>query len=163
MAAKEQAAGVVPAAMMAKLLGVSERRLQQLRKEQILPAGGHGKYELVGSVQGYIKYLKEAANRDSNELENAKLRKWNADADAKELEVAIARGEAVPIQPVIELWGKITTEVRTNLLALPSRVAPKLTDTMTTAEKADFISGELNKALEGFTRTEIIPEKTKAN
>ena len=163
MAEKTDAAGTVPAAMMAKLLGVSERRLQQLRKEQILPAGSHGKYELVGSVQGYITYLKNAAERDSKELENAKLRKWNADAEAKELEVSILRGEAVPVNAVIELWGKITTEVRTNLLALPSRLAPKLVDSMTTAAKADFISGEINKALEGFARTEIIPEKTKAN
>ena len=43
---------------IAKLLKLSERRVQQLTKDGIIPKVDRGKYELVPAVHGYIDYLR---------------------------------------------------------------------------------------------------------
>lgn len=48
-----------PVATIADLLMVSERRVQQLAKEGVIPKAERGRYELVPTVQGYIRYLQE--------------------------------------------------------------------------------------------------------
>jgi len=50
-----------PVAVMAKLLDLSERRIQQLSREGIIPKSQRSRYELVGSVKGYIHYLRDLA------------------------------------------------------------------------------------------------------
>ena len=49
---------------IAKLLKLSERRIQQLAKEGVIPKAERGKYDLIGSVQGYIDFLKAKAGGD---------------------------------------------------------------------------------------------------
>ena len=45
--------------VLAKLLDISERRVRQLSAEGIIPKGARGRYEMVGAVRGYIRYLRE--------------------------------------------------------------------------------------------------------
>ncbi len=47
--------------VIAKLLNVSERRVQQMVKEKTIPKAERGKYDLIGCVQGYVKYLQDLA------------------------------------------------------------------------------------------------------
>lgn len=53
------AAGHYPASTIAKLFNLTERRVQQLSKEGVIPKAERGKYELIGAVQGYVRYLQE--------------------------------------------------------------------------------------------------------
>ncbi len=48
---------------IAAILGVTPRRIQQLSKVGILKKTGHGKYELIASLQCYLKYLKRLLRR----------------------------------------------------------------------------------------------------
>ena len=50
-----------PASTLAKLFHLTERRVQQLARDGIIAKGIKGKYDLVSSVQGYVKYLQERA------------------------------------------------------------------------------------------------------
>ena len=43
---------------ISKLLKLTERRVQQLAKDGIIPKAERGKYDLVGSVHGYVDFLK---------------------------------------------------------------------------------------------------------
>lgn len=49
-----------PAEMMARLLEVTPRRLNQLANEGRIPRPNNGRYPLVGTVQGYIRFLKSS-------------------------------------------------------------------------------------------------------
>jgi hypothetical protein len=48
-------------AVIAKLLDLSERRIQQLGREGVIPKPERGQYDLVGAVRGYVNYLREQA------------------------------------------------------------------------------------------------------
>lgn len=56
--------------------------------------------------------------------EAGRARKVNAEAAIKELALAKARGEAVSIDLVERQWATIFSNVKTRLLAIPSRLAP---------------------------------------
>ena len=48
----------VPSSVIAKLLVVTEQKLDQLVKDGIIPSPVRGKYELINSVRGYIGHLR---------------------------------------------------------------------------------------------------------
>ena len=53
-------------ATIASLLMLSERRVQQLTREGVIPRAERGRYELVPAVQGYVRYLQERGGRSSD-------------------------------------------------------------------------------------------------
>lgn len=80
-----------PVSTIAKLLLLSDRRVQQLTKEGVIPKAERGRYELAPAVQGYIRYLQERSLRTDSSpidyhMEKARLTK--AQADSAEIEAA---------------------------------------------------------------------------
>ena len=69
--------------VIAQLFGVSVRRVQQLTQEGIIqtvrdPNGGGRKYELVSTIQAYVKYLSDKAygreqTEEKSQLKDEKL------------------------------------------------------------------------------------------
>ena len=51
----------VPAETLAKLLNLTEVRIQQLAKDGIIVKETRGRYDLWGSIKGYVKYLQDRA------------------------------------------------------------------------------------------------------
>lgn len=115
-----------PVATIAKLFNLSERRVQQLANDGIIPKPVKGKYELVPSVMGYIKYLQERASgreilSTDAHLERARLLK--AQADKTELEVKAMNGELIAAEQVEILWSGLVSAFRSRMLGLPVRCA----------------------------------------
>lgn len=54
----------LPAATIAKLLNVPEARLEQLVRSGAIPKAERGRYQLLGSVQGYIRHLQSRVGAD---------------------------------------------------------------------------------------------------
>ena len=54
-------AATQPIGVIARLLDLSERRVQQLSREGVIPKAERGQYDLVGSVRGYVRYLRDQA------------------------------------------------------------------------------------------------------
>jgi hypothetical protein len=52
-----------PIAVVARLLDLSERRIQQLSREGVIPKAERGQYDLVAAVRGYVAYLRDLAVR----------------------------------------------------------------------------------------------------
>ena len=48
-----------PIGVIARLLDLSERRVQQLSREGVIPKAERGQYDLIGSVRGYVRYLRD--------------------------------------------------------------------------------------------------------
>lgn len=59
-------AGLIGAGQVARLLGISTQRLRQLASDGFIPKAVKGKYPLVGAVQGYIKFLRDAGSRPTD-------------------------------------------------------------------------------------------------
>ena len=82
-------------AIIAKLFGVTERRVQQLAKEGIIPAANKKPYQfdLLPTVQAYIKHLSDKAygkEQKSTNTAQAEADKIRAEADLKQSKAKIA-------------------------------------------------------------------------
>lgn len=140
---------------IAKLLQVTPRRVQQLSKEGYIPKSSRGKYELIGSVQGYIRFLKSQIN-DEDDDENVdgsgrhKSRLLKARADKAEIELAEIRGDIVRIDAVADIISREYSDVRTSLQSVASRCASRLVGEENHAVITSVIDAEIAAALKGL-------------
>lgn len=49
--------GLYPKETIANLLNISERRIEQLVKQKVIPKAGRGVFDLGPTVQSYVRYL----------------------------------------------------------------------------------------------------------
>jgi phage terminase Nu1 subunit (DNA packaging protein) len=122
-----------PAATLAKLFQLTERRVQQLAKDGIIPKAEKGRYDLAGSVRGYIRYLQErAAGRldgsyqETTDLLQERKRLIKAQADKTESEHQKLRGELIPFTLVEETLNEVAVLFASSVDALPGRLANEL-------------------------------------
>jgi phage terminase Nu1 subunit (DNA packaging protein) len=120
--------GIVSISALAKVCNVSERRLQQLEKEGVTKKAERGKWFLIASVNGYVKYLQKIVEGSSAviDFEQAKKRKIHAEAGLAELELARAKNSILLIKDHGEIIGKVADSVKARLLAIPSKLAPSV-------------------------------------
>lgn len=111
----------LPAKAIASLLGVTERRLQQLAQQGFIPKSERGLYPLIGSVQGYISYLKQrqsSANRSSSHQRLA-----TAQANKVEMENKARANEYILRDQVHEVLSIVFTSLVAAHEAIPGRTA----------------------------------------
>ena len=148
-------AATATATTLAKLFNLHERRVRQLGQEGIIPRPAHGKYDLIGSVQGYVKYLQERAEGRRDEtsgVHDERMRLLTAQAEHKELEVAALHRSLLPFDEVVTAWQQLVAAFRTKCLALPSKLAPQLAATNEIREIQGYIEGGVREALEELSR-----------
>jgi phage terminase Nu1 subunit (DNA packaging protein) len=141
-----------PGKTIAKLFNLTERRVQQLAKDGIIPKAERGKYELIGSVQGYVKYLQDRAigqhDPSPTGLADEKIRLTRAQADEKELQVSILKRELIPAPEIIEAWSEMVGTIRARLLALPGRLANRVMSFENVRDAEDYAREEVYSALQ---------------
>lgn len=124
-----------PPEMIAKLFGVSVRRVQQLTQEGIIstikPKGGRRGYELVPAVQNYIKHLKDkakgrAATEEEEKLKNTKIQVEidlkKSQLELHQLRTDIANGKYLKIEDVKLDYQRFFTQFKKFAQAVPSRL-----------------------------------------
>jgi phage terminase Nu1 subunit (DNA packaging protein) len=136
---------VVTLAQIAAIIGVTERRIQQLAEEGMPKAGREG-YPMVACVQWVIAYWQKRAT--TSPLGEARRRKIEADAGNAELDLKIKQGSLAEIGAIGAAHGQACSRLRTRLLAIPSKVAPKFRRFKTAAEAQAEIRREIVEALE---------------
>ena len=139
-----------PLAVIARLLDLSERRVQQLSREGVIPKAERGRYDLVGAVRGYVAYLRDLAVKAQAGapdfgVERARLIK--AKADLAEMEADGRRGELLPAEAVEAAWTAVLARLRARLLVLPDRLAPLCVEETTIAGVRDQIRKAVREAL----------------
>lgn len=114
-----------PLKTICSLLDLSERRVQQLSREGVIPKAERGRYQLEEAVRGYIHYLRDRSlDGGVVSLEDARKRKLNAEAELAEIELARARADVVAVDDVAAQWDAILGAARMRLLGLPTKLAP---------------------------------------
>ena len=144
-----------PIDTLCKLLDLTPRRVQQLTAEGVLIKVERGRYDLVRSVRGYVKYLRDRAlksdMRDGDESINAsKQRKIKAEAELAELDLMERQGELVRTEDVAKRWNNLGAVVRTNILAVSSIAAPQC-EGQTASAIETIIAQQIDDALENIS------------
>ena len=111
------------------------------------------KYDLIPTVQSYIRYLRERAERrgqgtpeDAQKLLEADLRYKEARAEKMELEVSELRGQMHRAEDVAVITEDMLAKIRGGIMALPGQVAVDCADARTATEAAAIVKA----AVDGF-------------
>lgn len=157
-------------AIIGKLFGVTDRRVQQLAKEGIIPAAQQRpyKFDLLPTVQAYIKYLSDKANgkeQKSTDTVQAEADKLRAEADLKQSKAKIAdmqlkelEGKMHRNEDVEAMTNDLVYTVRSMIMALPGRLAMDVIKAASAAEASALIRSECSNILMELSNYEYDPE-----
>ena len=160
-----------PTQVIAKIFGVSTRRVEQLKAEGIIV--GHGKptkYDLLPTIQSYIRFLSDKANgREKKEamanLEEQKLTAEveikRAKADAAKLELKEVQGKMHRAEDVEAIFTDHVLFLRSMLMAMPGKLAVDLAGTHTAPEQAARVEQEVYYILNNLADYRYDPEEYK--
>lgn len=151
---------MVDATFVAKLFGLTVRRIQQLTQDGVLATekveGNKRRYDLLLTVQKYINHLQEKVAKKGENKDDAKneSRKIKADADLRaakaeiaEMELKELRGEMHRSEDVEAMTTDLVFTIRSMILALPGRLAIDLSTITKPAEISERIKQEVNAIL----------------
>lgn len=113
------------------LLRLTPGALTGLVKRDLAVKMGHDAYDLAETVGRYVEHLRgTAAGRGGAEqvltLTSERARLARAQADAQEAKNAALRGDLVSAIEVEHVWSDVLRGLRSQLLALPSRIRADL-------------------------------------
>ena len=159
------------AAVIAKIFGVSTRRIEQLKAEGIIKGQGKPtKYDLLPTIQAYIKYLSDKANGREKKEKDVQLETDKLDAEKR---IKVAKAEVAEME-LAELQGKlhraddveaITTDhvlfLRSMLMAMPGKLAVDLAGDHTAAEQAEVVKREVYHILDQLAGYRYDPDEYK--
>lgn len=154
----------LPVNQLAKLLMLSDRRVQQLAKQGAVVKADNGRYDLVKSVQGYIRFLqsKSIGNAASPGLDLdyhvEKARKMKSDADLGEINVAKARGQLIDAAVAEREAQSVMLEIRSRMLMVADRVTPLVLGDTNERRVRDVVADEINEALASLANTAEIDD-----
>ena len=156
--------------IIASLFGVTDRRVQQLAKEGVIPVEQRKPYrfDLLPTIRAYIKYLSDKAygkEEKSTDTVQAEADKLRADADLKrskadiaELQLKELEGKMHRSEDVEAMTNDLVYTVRSMLMALPGRLAVDAVNAKSAAEASVIIRSEVNKILNELANYQYDPE-----
>lgn len=160
-----------PASVIAKIFGVSVRRIEQLKAEGIITGEGRPtRYDLLPTIQAYIKYLSDKANGREKKQTDAQLttskleaekRIKTAKAEMAELELKELKGKMHRAEDVEAIMTDHVFFVRSMLMAMPGKLAVDLAGTHTAPEQADRVKQEVYYILDNLADYKYDPEVYK--
>lgn len=109
---------------LAALVGVSARRIRQLVESGDLTRHDRNEFQLGPALRELLDHAGGAGA--SGALMRERVRATKAGADLRELEVAKARGEVAYIGDFERVQASTNMLIRTNMLNIPTRAAPRL-------------------------------------
>ncbi len=124
----------------------------------VLAPGGPGRaarFDLREVIGWYVaRELAARAPRGGDVLDprHERARRDRAAADALELRNRLRRGECVEVVEVVRVWRELLAEVRAQLLALPTRLAPVLAPETDARLVADRLTTAVTDCLRGLAR-----------
>lgn len=158
-----------PTQVIAKIFGVSTRRVEQLKAEGVIV--GHGrptKYDLLPTIQKYIQYLSDKANGREQKKSTADIveQKLQAEANLKQSKAKVAEmqwkeldGQMHRSEDVEAMTNDLVFNVRSMIMALPGRLAMDVVQVSSAAEASALIRAECYKVLEELANYKYDPEE----
>ena len=150
---------IVDAGKLGRVLGISRATIANLATDGVLPRLDRGRFDLSAAVQAYLRHKlvqAKAGDITMKSLAAERSRLARLKADAVEREAKVEAGELVPADVIEAAWLSTAGVVRSRLLVIPTRVAPRIVALKTPAEAQALLRKELNAALTGIATTPTI-------
>ena len=147
-----------PIGVIARLLDLSERRVQQLSREGVIPKAERGQYDLIGSVRGYVRYLRDQAVKaqaGAPDYAAERARFIRARADLSEMEAEEKRRSLIAADQIEAAWIAVLALLRTRLLSLPDRLAPQAFDQPTVGDTRNLIRAAIREVLDDLAEPDV--------
>lgn len=119
------------AAEFGEIIGVSERRVRELRDQKVIADNGSGRYVLGEAARSYCAHIRPASGQAAagsggasglGDLTLERARLTAAQADLAEMKRAEMAGDLLAAADVERVWGDHIRRVRSSILAVPSRI-----------------------------------------
>lgn len=152
---------------LAAVLGLTVRRVQQLSQDGIIPTVSRGKFLLREAVARFVDYRMRLVERDEDSAETlaardkivAEARLKTAKADVAALEADELKGTMHRAEDVEMLVNDLVFTIRSDLEALPGRVAVDAFATESPEELSNVIRREVRKILRELAGHRYDPAK----
>ena len=147
-----------PISVISRLLDLSERRVQQLSREGVIPKAERGQYDLIGSVRGYVRYLRDQAVKaqaGAPDYAAERARFIRARANLAEMEAEENSHSLIAADQIEAAWIAVLALLRTRLLALPDRLAPQAFDQPTVGDTRTLIRTAIREVLDDLAQPDI--------
>ena len=134
--------GLYPTEIIANLLNLSERRVEQLTKKKIIPKAGRGVYDLGQTVQAYIRYLQGVCSGAIKSGEPSELdqRLLEAKVLERESKARQAKYRADAMERDLQ-----NDELREEILKLPQELLKNFPEKIVSTELVrHFLEAEIN-------------------
>ena len=144
--------------VIAKLLVLTERQVQSLAAQGVLPKAERGRYELAPVVQAYIQYLRGRTpftDRETNDIGPLKARLIKARARVAEAEADQLDGTLLQRSQVEATWGEMVSNMRARLLGIPNKCAAQAQTAPTLTEASAAITAAVYEALDQISHTPV--------
>jgi phage terminase Nu1 subunit (DNA packaging protein) len=148
----------VPLSTIAKLLDLTERRVNQLAKDGVLPKSERGRYELVPVVRAYIRFLREkTVNTDvgADDYAAHRARLTSAKADMAEMEREQMKSNLIPADDVADAWDAMVSNMRAKLLSIPTKSATQTFAAKNVTEAKSILKDAVNDALKELAAIQV--------
>lgn len=125
---------------LAVILGVTERRVQQLEAAGVFAKAGHGEWDLPAAVQAYIRHRVAAKTKRTATAGKAEEKLKAAKAAREELKLNVERAALIGTDEALQALDEIMGPLRADLAGVPARVTREMA-------LRDKIENEIDAAL----------------
>lgn len=147
---------------LAEYLGLSTRRIRQLVKEGVCVKSQRGRYDLKGSVLGYINSIRQddrqkttdieklKLTREAEQLMHERLKKRKTELEVSKLEKKMHTSEDVEY-----FWNAMVLAAKAKITAIPVKCAPVLVGIEDRKEIQSILKREISEALSELANYDI--------
>jgi phage terminase Nu1 subunit (DNA packaging protein) len=139
---------------LARIFNITEVRVQQLAKMEVIVKTERGLYDLWLSVKGYIRYLQDRTGKksggidgDENSYETQRTRVYKARAEILEAQSQAIQGQLHDAACITEVVGEGLANLRAKMLAIPNTAGPRVADESDPNKCAAMIETLIHEAL----------------
>jgi phage terminase Nu1 subunit (DNA packaging protein) len=138
----------VSGATLAGLSDCTVRTITELARQRVVVRTKRGRFLLRQSLENYMRDLRDAAAGRA-EAENCpeRLRLTTARANLAELDLAERVGAVIPTRTVVDIVAQAVGNMKVRLLAIPTKVAPRLLKITNPRDAKTILDREIERAL----------------
>lgn len=151
----------ITGAELAALLGIDERTIRKLTDRGVMRQIERGTYDLGEAVRAYVTHREQvtAAEAGQGQYGQARAELYRERAAAARMRREELERTLIPSHAVIAFNVGIVSIVRTRLLAIPSKIAPRLVGLKSAGAAMEIVQEAITEALTELSRMTVVPDQ----
>lgn len=145
---------ICSAGVLADMLGIKDTTVRHLASSGVMPRVSSGRYKMRDCVHNYVMQLRmqskstsQPSSSDLPELKDAQAKHEVIKTHIAEIRLDVMRGKVHKSEDVERVMTNMLASVRSKLLSIPSKVAPRVAAMNDAGEVMAFLQTEIYEAL----------------